>query len=354
MKALIYFVSFIGIIFSTKACFKENEPKDSVPPYTELEYYPFTGMMNTQWSPDGKSIYFMYSGLLGKEPNRVSYRWDVLKYDSRDSSFSEIMPKHRVNTFHISHDERYVVFHQLRGIEVLGIYDTQTDSLRYLTGDLSPNAKTGLRMSMWPRFNHDATRIVFFSSNNNLGSNGMYTMRVNQPSEFRILAGASWSGTWSSDGSMVVYPKNLSNNANERLQVHTLDMNTLQEKRITFITHPTYDMFWTTLSPDGKKIAFASNSLYSNVSRSVGAQLFIVNIDGTDLKQVTVFDYMYDVNNPEWHPTEPKILFTVSWQGMAHAPFIYDLETKKIYSYFGPEVTEIINEPTFYSVNPPN
>ena len=71
-----------------------------------------------------------------------------------------------------------------------------------------------------------------------------------------------------------------------------------------------------TFSPDGKKILFASNK---NKCDSNDFELFLINVDGTGLEQVT--DYGVFTSFPEFSPDSSKIVFASSYKSTSRYEF---------------------------------
>jgi len=84
--------------------------------------------------------------------------------------------------------------------------------------------------------------------------------------------------------------------------------------------HPAYDG-WPAWSPDGKKIAFASDR-----ERTENWQIYIIDIDGNNLTRISDFDSQGAAfAKPQWSPLGDKILCTRSKDGNVEI-FIIELE----------------------------
>jgi TolB protein len=82
--------------------------------------------------------------------------------------------------------------------------------------------------------------------------------------------------------------------------------------------HPEHDG-WPSWSPDGTKIAFASDR-----ERGLNWQIYTINIDGTELTRLTEFDSQgAEFAKPQWSPKGDKILCTRTKDGNVE---IYSIE----------------------------
>lgn len=85
-----------------------------------------------------------------------------------------------------------------------------------------------------------------------------------------------------------------------------LNLESNQQEKISFpkeFASPDFD-----ISPDGKKIAFTSSKVQYSRWKVPQTNLFVANIDGTEIKQLT--DTREYAGHPRWSPDGSHILFT--------------------------------------------
>lgn len=109
---------------------------------------------------------------------------------------------------------------------------------------------------------------------------------------------------WSPDGSKIAYVSNQDGND----EIYTIDLKTNIVNKLAINISPNtgYEKWspgspkW---SPDGKQIAFISTTGISNTS-----QVFVMNVDGTNVRALTDYDLHYD-DSPVWCPDSSCIIF---------------------------------------------
>jgi hypothetical protein len=154
-------------------------------------------------------------------------------------------------------------------------------------------------------YSPDGTRLVFIRSHEN-GRAGIFVTRLDGSGLHRIsppgaLIDESDGGVWSPDGSMILLEVRASEEHHSEIWVVSPDASSPHELPIDpacggLLTDPSsagcFDPAW---SPDGSKIVFARSNADGE------ANLYIVNVDGTGLVQVTdggVFDHQPDWGMP--------------------------------------------------------
>jgi TolB protein len=167
----------------------------------------------------------------------------------------------------------------------------------------------------FPDWSPDGSKILFAHIDVN-GTSDVWVMNADGTGQTQLTSctgvcnGAQW-GRWSPDGSKIVYsvadnPIRPDGNASaEALWIMHAD----GSHPVQF-THPPLPTSiadnapaW---SPDGKQILFARNHL---VGQSYDDQaLFLMNLDGTGLKQLTAWGHL-QAGNPQWSPDGTRILF---------------------------------------------
>ncbi len=151
-----------------------------------------------------------------------------------------------------------------------------------------------------PAWSPDGSRIAFVSRRNEL-----FVMDASGEN-IRVIGGLLTSNpvwedfgpVWSPDSSRLAYI-NIVSSGTPR-QVYVVDVETGEARQITHNPYPSADPVW---SPDGEWIAFAGG-------RGREWNLYVVNEDGSDQKQLTThrsYPFMRDL---AWSPQDDQIAFT--------------------------------------------
>lgn len=149
----------------------------------------------------------------------------------------------------------------------------------------------------------DGRQIVFVSNRDR--SRELYLMSA-AGGDLRQLTHTETDSTnpvWSPDGSRIAFQFDVSfEDADEEICV--VDVATRQRRNLT--NHPAVDHtpIW---SPDGTQIAFISDRSDNDPTAFI-SDLFVMNTDGSDLRQLT--DLGGQVDAPIWSPDGREILFT--------------------------------------------
>lgn len=152
-------------------------------------------------------------------------------------------------------------------------------------------------VDMHPTWAPDGQSIVFASDRD--GNFDLYLYTVNSDRVIQLtdteVGVENLEPTWSPNGEMIVFTRQ---GVAATVTPSSLYILTVEEGTIYRLTQPLLmgrgdrDAAW---SPDSKRIAFTSDRLGSSVIRS--NDLFVVNVDGSDMTRVTTL-----VGN-EYHPT---------------------------------------------------
>jgi Tol biopolymer transport system component len=151
-----------------------------------------------------------------------------------------------------------------------------------------------------PAWSPDGTKIAFVS-NRNGGDNEIYTANSSDGSGVRKLTdneNQEFEPAWSPDGTRIVF--------NRDYNIWTMNTDGADQKQLTEVlgTGGRYDPDW---SPDGTKIAYAS------WNDPVWAEdIWVMNADGSGKRNVTNSSEEGDID-PAWSPDGRKIAYTVDY-----------------------------------------
>jgi Tol biopolymer transport system component len=126
---------------------------------------------------------------------------------------------------------------------------------------------------------------------------GLFLLPGNGQGEPRLLVESGWTPAWSPDGSRIALTVE---QPRGHWAIHTAKRNGLEDVRLTDDSKESGSPAW---SPDGKRIAFDQF-----VDRSGRQQVFIMNADGSDVRQVTK-DGGWSCAHPSWSRGGDRLVF---------------------------------------------
>ena len=286
-EVVLYFSQRPGIALSTISFVSDRQA-----PYELKEIYlmdydgwnqrPITAhrslSLAPDWSPDGQLLaYVTYvrgtPGIFMADFRRNGEKRAVVTDGTLNSSPS-FSPDGR----------RFALTRSTGGSSEIHIADTAGGGLRQLT--YSPGIDTS------PAWSPSGREIAFTSSRS--GSPQIYVMDSEGANLRRISTQGSYNdgAAWSPDGTRLVYASRRGGTFN----IAITDLVTLETSLVTqgrsSDESPVY-------SPDGRKIAFASTRSYGSRRET---QVFVVDVDGANLKQLTREGNNY---SPAWSRRRP-------------------------------------------------
>jgi Tol biopolymer transport system component len=160
---------------------------------------------------------------------------------------------------------------------------------------------TNSENNSWARWSPDGSQIMFVSwTKKNLFE--IYVMNKDGNNQRPIVSSSADElvPDWSPDGRKIAYVSNKDGGSN----IYLLDLPTMNTTRLTSDSLEGFAPKW---SPNGKEISFVSNS--SENKRDGRSQVFIMNADGTDVRQMTPYDLDHFEDSPVWCPDSSCIIF---------------------------------------------
>ena len=274
------------------------------------------------WSPDGSQIVF--------QSNRLD-----------DNSEVYIMDSDGLNIVRLTHSE---------GFDENPIWSPDGESILFATnrdgnheiymmdvnGENQRNISNHPAYDGHPNFSPDGQKIIFNSSrimspNHSVDSAftrtsniELYEMNLDGSNVTRVTRYPSWD-TYpdiSPDGTKIAFRRRTVDNilGKEIGNSEVFIANRDGSDAYNISNHPAHDG-WPAWSPDGTKIAFASER-----ERARNWQIYTINIDGSELTRLTEFDSQgAEFTKPQWSPDGDKILCTRTKDGNVEI-FIIELE----------------------------
>ncbi len=264
------------------------------------------------WSPDGSKIVF--------QSNRLDDNSEVYIMDSDGRHIVRLTNSDGFDEAPIwSPDGNSILFTTDReGNHEIYIMDVNGKNQRNLTNHLAYDGH--------PNFSPDGQKIIFNSSrimspNHSVDSSftrtsniELYEMNLDGSNVKRVTNYPSWD-TYpdiSPDGTKIAFRRRTVSNIMDKdignSEVFIANRDGSEAYNIT--NHPEHDG-WPSWSPDGSKIAFASER-----ERGQNWQIYTIKLDGTELTRITEFDSQgAEFAKPQWSPKGDKILCTRTKDG---------------------------------------
>lgn len=172
-------------------------------------------------------------------------------------------------------------------------------------GDFT-NLTNNIAEDEYPEWSPDGARIAFASNRDGVGD--IYVMRADGSGVVRLTntPARETAAVWSPDGNRIVFDSDRDGNR----ELYIMNADGSNQTRLTF--NPTADAGPVSFSPDGSRMAYARNAS-SQGSGSYNYDIYTMNIDGSDVKRLTV-DPEFDAE-PLWSPDGKNILFTSGRDG---------------------------------------
>lgn len=151
-----------------------------------------------------------------------------------------------------------------------------------------------------PDYSPNGEKIAFQRGQSDHWTRDIWIMNADGSNQELLIADALGGGLgwpyWSPDGTKIVYSEY---HNDYRSDIVIFNINNNEKNAVVMDFGPNHHPRW---SPDGSKILFNHEVDHSNGYWN----LFVVNVDGTDLKQITYGSYHHAY--PDWSPDGSKIV----------------------------------------------
>ncbi len=159
--------------------------------------------------------------------------------------------------------------------------------------------------NFYPAFSPDGKSIAYVSNKDAdyFSLSSIYLYDVEKKTEKLLKSGVRSNLSWSPDGKRLYYAKTSRSNDHwsDLLDLYVYDVERDNETRLTHGLRANSPA----VSPDGKSIAFVAGS-------DGTLNLFVMNIDGTNVRKLTQYAYGEQVYDPKWAPDGKTIIFDYS------------------------------------------
>ena len=246
------------------------------------------------YSPDGKQIVYQ-----AETENKNS----ELRIFDVEAKQNRVLLKTEKSDFSpvFSPDGEWIAFqNRIEGNTEICIIKPDGSGIQNLTNNAARDAS--------PAFSPDGKQIVFASNRDgNFGIYNLYAMNADGSNQRQIYSdkiGMSVSPAWLPDGREIVFANDKEDGATGNFEIFKIGFETkTDEQRLTFRRRS--DRF-PAVSPDGKRIAFVSNT-------DGNAEIYLMNSDGTDLLRVT--RNQAEDTTPKFSKDGTKIIFSSNRNG---------------------------------------
>ena len=283
-----------GLLLVLPSCdlFGQDEPRwDTDIPESEV----FDADGGT-WGPRGERIAFQHTlDSAGANPGAYDQLWTV---NLRTGARRMVAPGRVLNP-DWSPSGEWFVFHSKTDPEYLYKITADGDSLVRLTGPGSPNPNFEYTTNgVWSP-SRDRIHFTFLAGNPPTPP-GIGVMNADG-SEARYLDDYGYGGGWFPDGERLVFVEihELPNGEYEN-RLYTIGADGTGKRQLSNFTSDILRA--PEISPDGGQIAFSSRG------DSGQSEIFLMNADGTEIRQVTSMPRCSGVYAPRWHPDGKHIL----------------------------------------------
>jgi Tol biopolymer transport system component len=159
--------------------------------------------------------------------------------------------------------------------------------------------------NLYPVYSPDGTMLAFTSAKNGdyFGLSSLFVYDFTKKKERLVQAGVRTAPAWSPDGKKLYYGKLTRDNPHWSMQfdIYEYDLVADEERRVTSGRRA----LSPAVSPDGLRIAFVT-------TRDGTSNLAVMDIDGSNYRELTPYASGEQVYNPAWSPDGSRIVFDYS------------------------------------------
>lgn len=183
-------------------------------------------------------------------------------------------------------------------------YNNRISALKgnLVTGEMIGSVGFG---NFYPHFSPDGKSIAYISNKESdyFGTSSLYLYDIISKKEKLLHAGVRSNFSWSPDGKKIYYSKLTRDNPHwsNIFDIFCYNIENEENNRITKGLRADAP----SVSPDGNKISYVSGA-------DGTLNIFTMDLDGKNIKQLTFFKNGEQVFNPSWSPNGSKILFDYS------------------------------------------
>ena len=202
------------------------------------------------------------------------------------------------------------------------LYDPQTSEYEVFTMNLDGSDPVNISQSKGVDWTHHASgKYVYFLSNRDSTQEGYFLYRMKQDgSELKKMSDVRMRDSRYSakrDGSEILVRSHQSVDTAFYVIDSMGQIKQTIRPELAFFSDPVF-------SPDGERIVFRGSTSVSKFEVGHTDNLYIMNADGTNMKQLTSYPkndttapwYAYKSGPPQWHPTENFISYGSYRDGM--------------------------------------
>jgi len=160
--------------------------------------------------------------------------------------------------------------------------------------------------NFYPTFSPDGKAFAYVSNKHAdyFGLSSLYLYDMPTKKEKMLKSGVRSTLSWSPDGTKLFYSKLSRDNSHwsNLFDVYVYDISRDEEKRLTFGARANSPA----ISPDGKTVVYVAGS-------DGTLNLFAMNSDGSNIRQLTKYANGEQVYNPKWSPDGSTVIFDYSF-----------------------------------------
>ncbi|WP_425235711.1 TolB family protein [Ulvibacterium sp.] len=264
-------------------------------------------------SPDGKKIVFIYAEDASKDT------WEIYSADITGKNVVRLthFPEARIKKGPVwSPNGEKIAFHaDIDGGSQIFVMDSNGQNLTQLTQTRGYNVE--------PHWSPDGSKIAYNLSIPEEGKVQMLSMN-SDGTNIQFLpnfTGQNWYPRLTHNG-RIIFTSDIHHR--DFYDIFTMNRDSSDIKQLTKVKAINW---FPEYSPDGSRITFTSNRDDPQLSDSGNYNIYMMNQDGTGLRQIT--DLPGQEVHPKWHPSGDKLIFAQYQEGPMGL-YMIDLHSLKI------------------------